>query len=151
VIKSELQKLEMPRFIFNDYQLVIELPCAAVDADSYDLLDAALNDENVDPDLKQGFMVMRNTHIVNVGALRDGSILILVKKEDMDSLNFFINQKSNEIYLYLNERDGYKEGINFGDAKFKFNYLDSLQDIYRRVQEYTNLCDPGRNLKIDHI
>ncbi len=66
MIKSELQKLEMPRFIFNDYQLVIEQPCAAVDADSYDLLDAALNDENVDPDLKQGFMVMRNTHIVNV-------------------------------------------------------------------------------------
>lgn len=59
-------------------------------------------------------------------------------------MNFFINEKSHEVYLYLKERDGIKEGENYGDLKFKFSYLDNLQDIYRRVQEYANLCSPDR-------
>lgn len=69
---------------------------------------------------------MKNTHLVSVGALQDGSILILVKKEDMEPLNFFINEKSHETYLYLKERDGFKEGQEYGDLKFKFSYLDTL-------------------------
>lgn len=76
---------------------------------------------------------MKNTHLVCVGALQDSSILILVKKEDKEPLNFFINEKSHETYLYLKERDGFKEGQEFGDYKFKFSYLDSLQEIYKRV------------------
>jgi hypothetical protein len=76
---------------------------------------------------------MRNTHLVKVGALQDGSILILVKKEEMVPLNFFINEKVNETHLYLRERDGFKEGEEFGDFKYKFSYLDTLQNIYKRI------------------
>jgi hypothetical protein len=38
---------------------------------------------------------MKNTDNVCVGALEDASILILVRKEDLDSLNFFIKEKSH--------------------------------------------------------
>ncbi len=51
----------------------------------------------------------------------------------MMPLNFFINEKVNETHLYLRERDGFKEGEEFHDFKYKFSYLDTLQDIYKRV------------------
>jgi hypothetical protein len=113
-------------------------------------LDGGRNEE-ADEDIPRSFMVMRNTEHVCVGALEDGAILILVRKEDMELLNYFINEKSHEVYLYLKERDGIKEGEEYGDMKFKFNYLDNIQDIYKRVQEYANECNPDRKLRLDHI
>ena len=124
VIIRQLRIVE-PDFDFQNYELVIEEPCYSVDSDSYDFLDAARNDD-ADQDIARSFTAMKNTEHVCVGALEDASILILVRKEDMEPLNFFINEKSHEVYLYLKERDGIKVGEEYYDLKFKFSYLDNL-------------------------
>ena len=46
VILKEIHNFD-PQFDSQDYELVIEEPCYAIDSDSYDLLDAARN-ENAD-------------------------------------------------------------------------------------------------------
>ncbi len=78
------------------------------------MLDASRN-EDADQDIARSFMVMRNTERVCVGSLEDGAMLIFVRKEDMEPLNFYINSKSHEVYLYLKERDGIKEGVDYYD------------------------------------
>ena len=78
------------------------------------MLDASRN-EDADQDIARSFMVLRNTERVCVGSLEDGAMLIFVRKEDMEPLNFYIKCKSNEVYLYLKERDGIKEGVEYYD------------------------------------
>ena len=78
------------------------------------MLDASRN-EDADQDIARSFMVLRNTERVCVGSLEDGAMLIFVRKEDMEPLNFYINSKSHEVYLYLKERDGIKEGVEYYD------------------------------------
>jgi hypothetical protein len=78
------------------------------------MLDASIN-EDADQDIARSFMVLRNTERVCVGSLEDGAMLIFVRKEDMEPLNFYINSKSHEVYLYLKERDGIKEGVDYYD------------------------------------
>jgi hypothetical protein len=78
------------------------------------MLDASIN-EDADQDIARSFMVLRNTERVCVGSLEDGAMLIFVRKEDMESLNFYINSKSHEVYLYLKERDGIREGVEYYD------------------------------------
>lgn len=125
VILKELKKIE-PDFDMENYEMVLEEPCSAIESDSYDLLDAARNEDALD-EVARGFMPLKNTDRVCVGSIEDGSMLIFVSKEDMEPLNFFLNEKCNEVYLYLKERDGINEGVDYGDIKFKFSYLDNLQ------------------------
>ncbi len=78
------------------------------------MLDAARNEDALD-EVERGFMALKNTDIVRVGSIEDGSMLIFVSKEDMEPLNFFLNEKGNEVYLYLKERDGINIGIEYDD------------------------------------
>jgi hypothetical protein len=95
------------------------------------LLDADRN-ENPDEDIERGFMRLKNLNLVPVGTLNHGTILIFVRKDQMDSLNFYLNEISNEVYMYLIEKDGgVRNRKDFG--KFKFSYNDSLRDIYKRI------------------
>jgi hypothetical protein len=32
-----------------------------------------------------------------------------------------------------------------------FSYLEPLAKVYERLRDYANMCDPERNLQIDHI
>ena len=88
---------------------------------------------------------------IMVGTLDDSSILIFVKKEDQDALNFYINEKSHETFVYLLEKDGVRRGCDFGRTKFRFSYLEPLPKVYERLRDYVNMCDPDRNMKVDHI
>jgi hypothetical protein len=107
-----LKNLDFLRQDFSDYELVIENPCLAHDSDSYDQLDADRN-ENMDEEIKRAFTRMKNMERIQVGALADGTILILVKKEDQEDLNYYINEKSHETYVYLIEKDGVNRGYGF--------------------------------------
>jgi len=88
-----------------EYEMVIEQPSLSTDADTYDLLDADRND-NPDEDIQRGFMRLKNLNLVPVGTLSHGTMLIFVRKDQMDSLNFYLNEKSHEVYMYLIEKDG---------------------------------------------
>lgn len=85
-------------------EMVLEQPCQAYENDSYDLLDAERNSE-ADEDVAKSFMRLANTDKISVGVISDGSILIFCEGRNLDALNFFINEKSHEIYLYVQEKD----------------------------------------------
>jgi hypothetical protein len=127
VILKELKKIE-PHFEMENYEMVLELPCFAVGFDSCDLLEASRNGDALG-DVARGFMQVKNTDRVRVGSIEDGSMVIFVSKEDMKRLEIFLNEKSNEIYLYLKDKTGKNEGVDYGDSKFKFSYVDTYQQI----------------------
>jgi hypothetical protein len=56
-------------------------------------------------------MHLTNLNRVKLGTLCDGSILIWSRKQDLEELDFFIREKSNECYLYLQERDSATGGF----------------------------------------
>jgi hypothetical protein len=71
---------------------------------------------------------MQYTDKIPIGTLSDGTILIFVEPEYLNELNFFINEKSHDLYLYLIEKDG--ETIMKQYGKHKFNYNQTAQDLY---------------------
>lgn len=98
--------------------------------------------------MSRSFMRMRNQDRIAVGTLQEGTILIYVTKADYDELNFYINEKSHDVYLTLIEKDGNSYGKDFG--KVKFNYNQKAQDLYSVIS--THLLDiEDREIKPDHI
>ena len=84
--------------------MVLELPCKSADNDKFDLLNADRNQE-VDEDMERSFMRLALTDKIKVGTLDNGAILIFCKPEELEELNFFINEKAHDVYLWLQEKD----------------------------------------------
>ena len=78
-------------------------------------------------------MKLTNLDKVTVETLEDGAILIFCKKQDLDELNFYINEKAHDVFIYLTEKE---TSINYG--KKKFNYNLTLKELYEYVALYIN-------------
>ena len=61
--------------------------------------------------------------------------MVFCQKEDLDEFNYYINEKSHDVYLWLQEKE--YSGVSFG--KNKFNYNMSLNEIYKTISEYVNI------------
>jgi hypothetical protein len=110
--------------------MVLELPCKSADNDNFDLLNADRNQE-IDEDMERSFMRLTLTDKIGVGTLENGAILIFCKPEELNDLNFFINEKAHDVYLWLQEIE--HNGCSYG--KQKFNYNQSLSEIYMAISE----------------
>jgi hypothetical protein len=110
--------------------MVLELPCKSADNDNFDLLNADRNQE-IDEDMERSFMRLTLTDKIGVGTLENGAILIFCKPEELQYLNFFINEKAHDVYLWLQEIE--HNGCSYG--KQKFNYNQSLPEIYMAISE----------------
>jgi hypothetical protein len=99
----------------------------------YDLLDSDRN--NPDGDEKRGYMRITNLEIVPVSALNDGSILIFVKREDMGALESYIYEKSHQMWVYVNEKEG-ETIIDRSDNKVLMNSDDSVEEVCIKIAEF---------------
>ena len=109
-------------------QMVLELPCRAIDAANFDLLDA---DRNLDDDIERSFMNLAHTDVLPIKTLADGFIFIFCRRDDLDALSFFINEKSHDMYVYVQERE--YGGSSYG--KHRFNCNQGMKEIYETIAE----------------
>lgn len=127
--------------------MVLELPCKSTDNDNFDLLNAEKNQE-VDEDVEKSFMRLAHTDKISVGTLENGSVLTFCKAEELEELNFFINEKAHDVYLWLQEKE--INGLSYD--KQRFNHNQSLPEIYQAISEYVSMGDEdGRKLDPAYI
>lgn len=122
----------------DEFDMVLELPCKSTDNDNFDLLNSERN-QDFDEDVENSFMRLAHTDKIGVGTLENGSILIFCKPDELEELNFFINEKAHDVYLWLFEI----EANNKSYGKNRFNYNQTLTEIYKAVSEYVTFGDGG--------
>eukprot|EP00347_Sterkiella_histriomuscorum_P012213 403369461 len=72
-----------------------------------------------------------------ISALPDGQIFILTPKSQPmqeESVRQFLNWKNNEVYVFLQEKDGNDIVHNYG--KRMFSYTWGIEEIYDAIREY---------------
>ena len=87
-------------------------------------------------------MRLAHTDKIDVGTLDNGSILIFCKTEELEELKFFINEKAHDVYVCLQEKE--VNGYSYG--KLRFNYNQSLPEIYKAISEYVRFGDGGERM-----
>lgn len=67
-------------------------------------------------------MKTRNLEYVSVSTIDNGNIVIFAKESEMEYLEIFLKEKSNEVWVYI--KDHSPDSLRYDSDKMQMNYQD---------------------------